>query len=141
MSSDCFTEYLQNFAPNPQKVLPVANDDVAVYYYSSGTTGGPKIIEYTHSSMVLTQASMVRAGLTEPDAVHLCVLPLGHTASLRYTIKQCVCTGSTVVLYDSFWKLRSNLWHEIQKHGATFMEIVPSILIAILNTPYKDFSK
>ena len=141
IKDDSFPVYLQNFAPDPLDALPVAENDVAVYYYSSGTTGGPKIIEYTHSSMVLTQASMLRAGFTEPDAVHLCVLPLGHTASLRYTIKQCVCTGSTVVLYDSFWKLRSNLWHEIQKHGATFMEIVPSILIAILNTPYKDFSK
>lgn len=141
MNSDCFTEYLQNFVPDSLDALPADENDVAVYYYSSGTTGGPKIIEYTHSSMVLTQASMLRAGFTEPGAVHLCVLPLGHTASLRYTIKQCVCTGSTVVLYDSFWKLRSNLWHEVQKHRATFMEIVPSILIAILNTPYKDFSK
>ncbi len=138
---DSFPVYLENFATDPAKTLPIANGEVAVFYYSSGTTGGPKIIEYTHRSMVLTQTSMLRAGFTEPGAVHLCVLPLGHTAARRYTIKQCVCTGSTVVLYDSFWKLRSNLWHEIQKHGATFMEIVPSILIAILNTPYKQFSK
>ena len=141
ISGDCFTEYLQNFKPNLQKVLPIDNDDVAVYYYSSGTTGGPKIIEYTHSSMILTQASMLRAKFTEPDDIHLCVLPLGHTASLRYTIKQCICTGSTVVLYDSFWKLRSKLWSEVHKHKVTFMEIVPSILIAILNTPYKGFLK
>ena len=141
IDGDGFLDYLLNFAPDQLGVLPISEDEVAVYYYSSGTTGGPKIIEYTHKSMVLTQASMLRAGFTEPDAVHLCVLPLGHTAVLRYSIKQCVCTGSTVVLYESFWKLRSNLWYEIQKHGATFMEIVPSILIAILNTPYKDFSK
>ena len=138
---DNFPVYLQNFAPDSLDALPVAENDVAVYYYSSGTIGGPKIIEYTHSNMVLTQASMLRAGFTEPDAVHLCVLPLGHTASLRYTIKQCICTGSTVVLYESFWKLRSNLWNEVQKHDATFMEIVPSILIAILNTPYKNYKK
>ena len=141
ISDDGFSVYLQNFAPDPLDALPITENDVSVYYSSSGTTGGPKIIEYTHSSMVLTQASMLRAGFTEPDAIHLCVLPLGHTASLRYTIKQCVCTGSTVVLYESFWKLRSKLWSEVQKHRATFMEIVPSILIAILNTPYKDFSK
>ena len=141
IGSDSFLVHLQNFATDPVEALPIAEDEVAVYYYSSGTTGCPKIIEYTHSSMVLTQASMLRAGFTEPGAVHLCVLPLGHTASLRYTIKQCICTGSTVVLYESFWKLRSNLWNEVQKHGATFMEIVPSILIAILNTPYKNFTE
>lgn len=141
ISEPSFPLYLRNYVSDSQEVRPVAEDDIAVYYYSSGTTGGPKIIEYTHKSMVLTQASMVRAKFSEPGSTHLCVLPLGHTASLRYTIKQCICTGSTVVLYDSFWKLRSNLWDEIQKHRATFIEIVPSILIAILNTPYKNFDR
>ena len=35
--------------------------------------------------------------------------------------------------------MRTKLWDEIERHGATFMEIVPSILIAILNTSYKNF--
>ena len=120
--------------------ISVNRESVAVLYYSSGTTGNQKIIEYSHRSMVLTQASMLRASFTEFNSVHLCVLPLGHTAAIRYTIKQCICTASTVVLYNSFWKLRNNLWDDIKKYGATFMEVVPSILIAILNTPYKNFN-
>lgn len=113
--------------------------DTALMYYSSGTTGSPKIIEYTHKSMVVCQASLLRRGFIKPESVHLCVLPLGHTASLRYTVKPCICTGSRIVLYESFWKMRTKLWDEIERHGATFMEIVPSILIAILNTSYKTF--
>jgi long-chain acyl-CoA synthetase len=141
IGDESFSIYLEGFKNKSHPILPIIDNQVAVYYYSSGTTGGPKIIEYTHKSMVLGQASMVRAGFSKLNSVHLCVLPLGHTASLRYTVKQCICTGSMIVLYESFWKLRSNLWSEVDKHKATFMEIVPSILIAILNTPYKDFNK
>ena len=119
----------------------VNEDQTAVLYYSSGTTGVPKSIEYTHKSMVLTQASMLRSNFTAQGSTHLCVLPLGHTASLRYTIKQCICTASTIILYESFWKLRAKLWDEVEKYHATFIEIVPTILIAILNTPYPKFKK
>jgi len=140
ISESNFPLFLKIFSSSETDVLPIKNDDVAVYYSSSGTTGGPKIIEYTHRSMVLTQASMVRAGFSDLNTTHLCVLPLGHTASIRYTIKQCICTGSTVVLYDSFWKLRSKFWKDVQKHSPSFMQIVPTILIALLNTPYKDYS-
>ena len=51
INDDSFPVYLQNFSPDSLEALPAAENDVAVYYYSSGTTGGPKIIEYTHSSM------------------------------------------------------------------------------------------
>jgi long-chain acyl-CoA synthetase len=135
-----FVEFLKQFPDGSIVPIPIDEDQTAVLYYSSGTTGDPKVIEYTHQSMVAGQLSMVRSEFVKPNSVHLCVLPLGHTASLRYTIKQCICTGSTVVLYESFWKLRNNLWNEVRKHKANFMEIVPSILIAILNTPYKDFT-
>ena len=31
-----------------------------------------------------------------PPTLHLCVLPLGHTAALRYTIKPCIAVGGTI---------------------------------------------
>lgn len=139
INNKAFHSFLRDYPAETFRSPDMAEDQTAIMYYSSGTTGNPKIIEYTHRSMVLSQASMLRSGFSGPGDIHLCVLPLGHTAALRYSIKQCVCTGSTVVLYESFWKLRTNLWNEIRRHGATFMEIVPSILIAILQTPYKDF--
>ncbi len=136
-----FLQLLEKFSGEEFQSPEIDSEQTAILYYSSGTTGSPKIIEYSHKSMVMSQASMIRSGFTFPGSVHLCVLPLGHTASLRYTIKQCICTGSTVVLYESFWKLRSRLWEDVEKYSATFFEVVPSILIAILNTPYKNFKK
>lgn len=136
-----FQETLKKYSESPISSIPIKDGQTAILYYSSGTTASPKIIEYTHKSMVLSQASMLRSGFSKPDSVHLAVLPLGHTAVLRYTIKQCVCTGSTIVLYESFWKLRAKLWEEVEKHKATFMEVVPTILIATLKTPYNNFKK
>jgi len=135
-----FSDFLLQYSAEEFSTTNNPNS-TAVLYYSSGTTGDPKIIEYSHESMVQTQLSMVRAGFSKPGSVHLCALPLGHTASLRYTVKQCMCTGSTVVLYESFWKIRSKIWDEVEKYGVNFFQVVPSVLVSILNTPYKNFRK
>jgi long-chain acyl-CoA synthetase len=134
-----FRGLLAGFPEDAESPAPVSPDAVAVMYYSSGTTGKSKIIEYSHAAQVAGQASMLRAGFARQGGTHLCVLPLGHTSALRYTVKQCVCTGSAVVLHESFWKVRGRIWEEIAARGVTFMQTVPSILVAMLNTPYPDF--
>ena len=136
-----FLETLSNFSANAYKSPEVNNDETAILYYSSGTTGVPKIIEYSQKSMMANQAAMISAGCAEPNSVHICVLPLGHTAALNNLVFHCIFTGSTVVLFESFWKIRSNLWDVIQSYKATYMVVVPTILMAILNTPYKDYNR
>ena len=97
--NESIVEVLSDYPEEAFSSSKVNEDQTAVLYYSSGTTGSPKSIEYTHKSMVLTQASMLRSNFTAQGSTHLCVLPLGHTASLRYTIKQCICTASTIILF------------------------------------------
>lgn len=140
-SNKSLVDELLTFKNYDFKFMSIDNNQTAVLYYSSGTTGNPKIIEYSHKSMVETQLSMIRSNFTNSKSIHLCVLPLGHTASLRYTIKQSVCLGTSVILYESFWKIRTDFWKEIYKHKITFVEVVPTILITILNTNYYDFKK
>ena len=79
---------------------------------------------------------MFRSGFSKEGDTHLCFLPLGHTAALRYTVKQLILTGSKVVLCESFWKIRTNLWDIVEKYKITFFQLVPSILVMILNTKY-----
>jgi len=115
--------------------------DTAFMYYSSGTTGSPKIIEYSTKSEILTMASLIGAGFIDKDSCHLCFLPLGHTAAIRYSALPCLLTGSKVILFESFWKIRNGLWEIISRYKVSFFEVVPSILTAILNTPYEDFER
>ena len=132
---------LQEFSDSDYPGPDIDPDEAAFMYYSSGTTGSPKIIEYSTRSEILSMASLLRSSFIEPQSCHLCVLPLGHTAAIRYSIWPCLLTGSKVVLFESFWKARADLWKIVEEHKVTFFEIVPSILIAILNTDYKDFNK
>jgi long-chain acyl-CoA synthetase len=134
-------EVLSQYSGEPFDSPELTDNQTAILYYSSGTTGNPKLIEYTHRSMVTSQASMVRAGYVNPFEKHLCVLPLGHTAALRHTIKPCICTGSTVYLYESFWKIRNDIWDLVEQNGINFFNVVPTILIAMMNMSYSKFSQ
>lgn len=132
---------LEEFSDESIDLGNINPDDTAFMYYSSGTTGSPKIIEYSTKSEILTMASLIRSNFTEKDSCHLCVLPLGHTAAIRYSALPCLLTGSKVILFESFWKIRNDLWTIINRYKVSFFEVVPSILTAILNTPYEDFDR
>jgi len=141
IDSKPFMEVLSQYSGQPFDPPELTDNQTGILYYSSGTTGNPKLVEYTHRSMVASQASMVRAGYVNPCEKHLCVLPLGHTAALRHTIKPCICTGSTVYLYESFWKIRNEIWDLVEQNGITFFNVVPTILIAMMNMSYSEFSR
>ena len=108
----------------------------ACIYYSSGTTGNPKNILFSYRNMLKNISSIIRGFHFDENDVHFIVLPLGHTASINYSFLPATLSGSTIVLVDSFWKIRSKFWSLIKTYNVTYVEVVPSILFAILNTPY-----
>ncbi len=125
----------------PPAMPRVKADTVGYLYYSSGTTGLPKLIEYTHQSELVTMASQLRSNFSHCLGPHLCFLPLGHTAAIRYSLLPCLIAGQPLVLYKSFWKLRSRLWDEVALHQATYFQMVPSILNMMVNTKYPDYDR
>ena len=79
---------------------------IGVYYFSSGTTDRPKLIKYSNFAMVSCQKLLFKTNFLNPFSKHMCILPLGHTASLRYTIKQAIVGVGTVYLYKNFWSIK-----------------------------------
>lgn len=140
-TGDILGDTLKEFSEDELDWGEIDPDEPAFMYYSSGTTGSPKIIEYSTRSEILTMASLMRSSFIEAGSTHICMLPLGHTAAIRYSIMPCLLTGSKVILFESFWKIRNKLWEIVREFKATFFEVVPSILIAILNTPYENFDR
>jgi acyl-CoA synthetase (AMP-forming)/AMP-acid ligase II len=118
-----------------------AHNEAACIYYSSGTTGNPKGIVFSHKNMMANISSIVRSFHWNNQDCHLVFLPLGHTASINYSILPMMYGGGKIVLFESFWKLRNNLWKHIEDYDVTYMQVVPSILFSILNTPYKDYRR
>ena len=116
---------------NPEKSTP------ACIYYSSGTTGNPKSVVFSHNNMISNISSICRGFRFKNSETHMIILPLGHTASVNYSFLPCTLLGGTLVIYESFWKTRQNFWKNIKEFDITYIEVVPSVLVALLNTPYE----
>ena len=115
--------------------------DISILYYSSGTTGKSKIIEYSNEAIIENQRGLILSGLLCEKNIHLCFLPLFHTASLRYTIKFNLCVGGTIILFKNFWSLKDKIWQIINKYKINYFQTVPTILNVILNTNYKNYRR
>ena len=46
-------------------------------------------------------------------------------------------SGGTLILTDPFQEIKSNFWNLIKKYEITFVEMNPSMINEILNTPYE----
>ena len=44
--------------------------------------------------------------------------------------------GATLILCESFMKIRSRFWQLVARFGVTYVEVVPTILVTMLHTPY-----
>ena len=115
--------------------------DIVLLYYSSGTTGKSKIIEYSNLAILENQKGLISSKLVCKKNIHLSFLPLYHTASLRYTIKFNLCVGGTVVLFKNFWALKDNIWKIINKYKINYFQAVPTILNVIVNSNFKKYKK
>jgi acyl-coenzyme A synthetase/AMP-(fatty) acid ligase len=116
----------------------IRSDDVSCIYYSSGTTGNTKCIQYTHDNMISLVSSIVKDFKFNNQTKHLGVLPLGHTAIINYSLLPTLYAGGTLILADNFNSVRADIWKIISCYDITYLQIVPTILFSMLSTPYND---
>src|SRR6202167_5813779 len=104
-------------APNP--------DDIALFAYTSGTTGRPKCVPLTHSN-VLWSARNIAAhyDLTSADC-SLVVLPMFHGHGLIGAALSPLASGGSVIIPPRF--SASEFWKLFREHHATWYSAVPTI--------------
>ena len=112
----------------------------AALYYSSGTTGDPKGVLYSHKNMVSLIASINRGFHFTADDNQLAFLPFGHTASINYNILPALMAGSNLYISKGFEDLRSDFFEVIAKYKITYAEVVPTVLLMLLKLDV-DISK
>ncbi len=79
-------------------MLPISDDDDAVIYFSSGTTGFPKAILHNHMSLVHSaRVEQAHHGQTHSD-VFLCIPPLYHTGAKMHWFGSLITGGKAVLL-------------------------------------------
>ena len=107
-------------------------DDLLTLMYTSGTTGMPKGIQHTHFIRAMYATTMANAWRMAPESVVL------HSGALVFngamvTMFPAVMCGATYILHRSFDA--EAFVATVERERVTHTMLVPSQIIAILNTP------
>lgn len=106
----------------------------ALFQLSGGTTGVPKLIPRTHNDYIYN--TKVASAITDlhPDDALLMVLPMAHNFPLACPgIQGFLMHGACTVLSTS--TRSEDIFSLIERHSVTHVELVPTLLIRLLNDP------
>ncbi|MEP3334055.1 acyl-CoA synthetase [Sedimentitalea sp.] len=115
-----------------------AEDRVAFYFHTGGTTGMPKVAQHTYGGVVYNGWVGGELLLNEEDNI-MCPLPLFHVMACHVILMAAVYCGSHVIfptpqgyrgegVFDNFWKLN-------ERYKTTFIVTVPTAIAASMQRP------
>jgi fatty-acyl-CoA synthase len=115
--------------------LPWAVDDELATIsinYTSGTTGRPKGVMYTHRGAYLNSLSEIVHSAHTPDSVYLWTLPMFHCNGWC-TPWAVTAIGATHICLR---EVRGDMiWALIRQHGVTHLNGAPTVVTTIMNAP------
>ncbi|MGW5775045.1 AMP-binding protein [Streptomyces sp. NPDC003863] len=125
-------EFLGSTAPVPEVGID-PDEDVAALPYSSGTTGVPKGVMLTHTSIATNLAQLEPLIPMGPGDRILAVLPFFHIYGLTALMNAPLRQGATVVVLPRF-ELDTFLG-AVQKHRINGLYVAPPIVLALAKHP------
>jgi len=126
-----FTEW-RDAQPADDLRVDVAPDDIAVQFYTSGTTGLPKGVMIAHrTTFALLDAANEALGMT-PDSIAMVAMPLFHIAGAGWGVIS-LMDGAHMVLLREVDPRR--ILADIERYRVTHAVYVPAVLQLLLATP------
>lgn len=100
--------------------------------YTSGTTGRPKGVMYTHRGAYLNALAEIIHSAHSPSSVYLWTLPMFHCNGWCTTWGVTAIGGTHVCLrtVDA-----AEVWRQISEHRVTHLNAAPTVLISLVNHP------
>ena len=127
------TPYEEFLAAGTDEPLPFRVDDeerIISINYTSGTTGRPKGVMYTHRGAHLNALAELLHSRHTPDSVYLWTLPMFHCNGWCTTWGLPAIGGTSVCLraVDP-----GEIWRLIGSEGVTHLNAAPTVLISMVN--------
>ena len=105
--------------------------DHALLMYTSGTTGKPKGVVHSHSSLLAGGWTTAVAHALRPEDRGFCVLPIYHINGLCVTVMGALVSGGSLAMVSKFSS--SQFWRQIDEGRATWFSVVPTIISHLLH--------
>lgn len=110
--------------------------DIAVYLYTSGTTGHPKGAMLSHYNLISNVESTLEALQVGSEEAYLCVLPLFHTLAATICMLMPIYIGSRVTIQESFTP--HGVLKALSEDQVSIFVGVPSIYVVLLNVDFPE---
>lgn len=119
------TESIPAFKAFP---TPKTSEDIAMIFYTSGTTGTPKGVPLTHRNILAcTENTLKQATPDIKDCIMLNVLPNFHTLGCIVSGVMPMIVGIKTVIRDNFLPVEKTV-RAIDEGGANIITTVPTLL-------------
>ena len=109
----------------------VTDSDDALLMYTSGTTGRPKGVVHTQSSLLAGGWTVATAQQLTPDDRGMGVLPFYHINGLCVTVMGSLVSGGSLAMVSRF--SASQFWDQAETGGITWFSVVPTIISHLLH--------
>jgi acyl-CoA synthetase (AMP-forming)/AMP-acid ligase II len=108
----------------PEELAPITIN------YTSGTTGRPKGVIYTHRGAYLNSYAQIIHSRHDENSVYLWTLPMFHCNGWCAPWAVTAIGGTHVCLRD----VRGDaIWQQLRQHGVTHLNAAPTVVSTILN--------